>query len=308
MAARSIAFGLLAILLVGPRSYVLAQSEIPGAPSNAPPRVKDVTARAEGIGDKIEAIFFNVEIAENYFREEKIKNRLNGYLDQIGAKPGAGETHIFYVQALVANGRVTELKDFQYLTNGKTGEDALRESFTIDKSPGTEDRLNAVDGATKGARLVGLYVTASPEEGKFAIRGMSFTPDYYQKIQKEGLALREQRAKARAEEERIRAIRQQRAATHAANDQAARAQLQRDLARGPLPPGPAMFPPGPPSSGLPTIYLPPTTSAAQPSLAPTPSAPVAHPAVPFDPPPETKPVEPPASVPAKPGTAIPGPT
>jgi hypothetical protein len=256
-----------------------AQSKISGAPSNAPPRVTDVTDHAESIGDKVEVVFENINLVANYLREEKIRNRLEDYLNQIGAKPTAGEVHIFHVQALMNDTNVVDLKDFQYLTNGKTSEDALRESFAIEGAPGNEDRLY---GVPQGSRLVGIYVTATPEGGKFAIRGGTLSKEYYQKIRQEGLALRDKRAKERAEAERIESIRQQRAATHAASDPAAHAQLKRDISRGPLPPGPALFPSGPPAMSSPTTYLPPTRSGPQTTVTPMAPSPAAHPPVPFN--------------------------
>ncbi len=288
--------GLLSVVLAAQTSAALAQSTIPGAPSNAPPRVT-VTGRADGIADKVETFFENVNMWANHIRQEKIKGRLENYLNQIGAKPTPGEVHIFFVQALTNDSGYVELTDFQYLTYGKTAEDALRESFTLEHSPGTEDRL---DATRSGMRLAGIYVTATPEDGKFAIRGGSLSRDYYEKIRQEGLALRDKRAKERSEAERIEAIRKKRAATHAASDASAHAQLKRDIERGPLPPGPALFPPGPPSDTAPPVYLPPTQTGSQPTATPAPSQPSAHPRVPFDKPaPNTPPAD---------GPAIPGPT
>ncbi|ANY85546.1 hypothetical protein BB934_45860 (plasmid) [Microvirga ossetica] len=284
MAMRLVAVGLSAVLLGGQVVSALAQSRIPGAPSNAPPIGVDVTGRAEGIADTIENIFDNVNLWTSHFREEKIKGRLGDYLGRIGAKPTSGEIHLFYVQALVGNGSV-ELRDFQYLTHGKTYEDALRESFALENAPGTEDRL---EGTRPGTRLEGIYVSATPQDGNFAIRAGSLSKDYYQKIRQEGFALRDRRAKELAEAQRIQAIRQQRAATHAASDPAAAKQLRDARAKGPPRSGVEIEASRPSPHAARTVYLPPTRSGPsnpQPTIAPALTSPPAHPRVPFNQPP-----------------------
>lgn len=291
MIAKQYLAAVFAALLAAHPAPASGQSKIPGAPSNAPKIGVDVTGHAEGIGDKIEAVFFNIDMVATYLREEKIKGHLAEYLREIGAKPTPGEVHLFYVQALLNDsGNVVELRDYQYLTHGKTTVDAIRESFTLEGAPGTEDKLHAI---LPGTRLAGVYVSAHPNGDGYIIIGGSLTKEFYQKIRQEGLALRETRAKERAEAERIQEKRQQMAATHSANDGAAHAQLARDTAKGPLPPGPALFPSEVPQLGS-TVYLPPTKSGpmvnAGPAQAPT--KPAVHPPVKFSPPPpSTKPVE-----------------
>lgn len=135
MNARLFILGSSILFTAAPTFHAQAQSKIPGAPSNAPPRVTDATGHAEGIADKIEAVFQNVQMLADYVRQEKIAKRLEDYLKQMGAKPTPGEIHLFHVRALIYDSGYVELKDFQYLTKGKTVEDALRESFTLDNAP-----------------------------------------------------------------------------------------------------------------------------------------------------------------------------
>lgn len=217
----------------------------------------------------------------NYMRQEQIKGTLERYLTQIDAKPTAGQVQLFYVQALVGDKGYVELKDFQYLTHGKTTVDAMRESFALGGAPGTEDRL---DRTGPGMRLEGIYVTAYPEGEKFEIRGGPLTKDFYAKIHQEGMALRDQRAKERAEAQRIQALRDKHVSDYAAGDPAARARLQRDLARKPLPPGPVIFPSGAPAGRGDATSMTPTRSGPQPTMTatPFPSVPIAHPRVPFN--------------------------
>lgn len=281
MVTRIIITGLFALIFVAQFTRADAQSRIPGAPSNAPPIGVDVTGRAEDIGDKIQNVFENVDMVANYVRGERINTRLSEYLTQMGAKPTLGQIHLFYVQALVReDGQIDDLVDFQYLTQGKTTVDALRESFALETAPGTEDRI---DPTRSGTRLEGIYVTARSDGGKFAFTGGSLTKDFYWKIRQEGLALRDQRTKERAEAERIERIKAQRRASHAANDEAAKENLRRDRARGPLPPGPASFPPGAPPDRASPIGLPPTRTGPRPDAdAPSLTPPAAHPRVRFD--------------------------
>ncbi|MGV4796303.1 hypothetical protein [Rhizobium sp. F40D2] len=279
---RSLVYAFAAII-AGPVASPLAESKF-AMPSAAPKIGVDVTGRAEDIGDKIEAVFFNIDMVATYLREEKIKGRLGDYLKEIGAKPTPGEVHLFYIQSLVdANGNVVELRDFQYLTHGKTTVDAIKESFTLEDAPGTQDRI---DPLLPGTRLEGIYVSAHSDSDGYIIRGGSLNKDFYQKIRAEGLVLREQRAKDRAETKRLEEKLQKLRGAHAASDASAKAQLERDRARGPLPPGPALFPPGPPA-GSPTVYLPPTKTdqASNMEIGPLINPPAAHPRVPFNPPP-----------------------
>ena len=221
MTARPLFITLLTAAFTAFAVPVSAQSKIPGAPSNAPPRA-DVTSKGEGIADKVGAVFDNVDMWSSYFRQEKISDRLTDYLNQIGAKPAVGEVHVFYVQALTDDNGSVDLEDFQYLANGKTVEDALRKFFAVEHAPGTEDRI---DPTPNGTKLVGIYVTATSEDGKFVIRGGPLSKEYYQKLRQEGLALRDKRAKDLAEAQRIEAIRQKRSANHAAGDAEAHRQL-----------------------------------------------------------------------------------
>jgi hypothetical protein len=263
----------------------LAQSKVPGAPSNAPPRT-DVTTKAEDIANNVGAFFDNADMWSNYVRQEKISTRLTDYLNQIGAKPTAGEIHIFYVQALIRDNGSVNLEDFQYLANGKSVEDALRESFAVENAPGSE----RLDAKPLSANLVGIFVTATPEDGKFVIRGGPLSKEFSQKIRQEGFALHDKRAKDLAEAQRIEGIRQKRAANHAAGDVEAHRQLQVARERGPPRSGVELSGSGPPSAKPPDlkVYLPPTKSGSQSAASPAvplQSLPVAHPPVKFNQPP-----------------------
>ena len=138
------------------------------------------------------------------YAEAKIASSLERYLDQAGIKPAPGEVHIFYIQGFTDDNGVVVLKDFQYLSKGNTFEDALRESFTLEHAP-TKSRLDAI---LHGERLVGIYAMATAENGKIAIRGGSLSPDFYRRVRREGLALRDARdqeqAEAAAQEARAR--------------------------------------------------------------------------------------------------------
>lgn len=275
-----------------PIGFSFAQSRYP-MPSAAPKIGVDPTERAEGIEEKIETIFANIDMFENYRRQSTIEERLVSYLEEIGAKPTPGQVHLFYVQATVnAHGKITGLKDFQYLSHAKNTVDAIRESFTLEGAPGAHARMYSLK---TGATLAGIYVSAHPEGSKYIITGGSLTPAFYQKIRNEGLALREAREKQRAEEKRIADKRENLATAHAAGHQKAVDQYVRDVSRGPLPPGPALSSAGD-MTGAPTVYLPPTRGGSAPAaqVAPTITPPAAHPPVLFDsaPAPAPAPAEP----------------
>jgi hypothetical protein len=132
-------------------SSPLAQN---GVGHSTPPfLLANATDRADGIAEKIETFFENVNLWASDFREKTIQKQLEDYLNRIGAGPTAGEVHIFYVQAFTNDQGVVSLNDFQYLTHGKTSAAALRESFTLEHAPGTEARLV---GVPNGMRLVGI--------------------------------------------------------------------------------------------------------------------------------------------------------
>lgn len=283
--------------MISSAAPVHAQSKYP-MPSAAPKIGVDVTGRAEGIEDKVETTFANIDMAGSYRTQERIKNRLGEYLKKIGAVPTSGQVHVFYVQATMnAQGRIIGLKDFQYLTHGKTTIDAIRESFTLDGAPGVQARMYNLK---TGTSLAGIYVSAHPNGDGFIIRGGSLTPAFYQKIREEGLAIRDTRQKERAETKRIEEKRQQLVTAHAATDDEARRRLERDLNRPPLPPGPALS--SAEDLGAPSvIYLPPTRVDSAPvmSVSPTTSAPTAHPPVSFDQSPAPSQSSPPVDIPIK---------
>ncbi|SEH88718.1 hypothetical protein SAMN02799636_04289 [Methylobacterium sp. 275MFSha3.1] len=210
------------ILVLCP-GVVFAQSKIPGAPSNAPPRV-DLSGRADGIADKIENVFENINMVANFVREAQIKNTILSYLNDNGIKPEARDVHVFYVRAETNDSNAVYLKDYQYLAKGKGYSDAMRESFAVEDAPGTVDRLDAV---RKGMHIIGIYVTASSENGQFEIRGGSLSGEQYNKFRTEGLALRDERAKEKIESDRIQRIRQERAATHSSGQQRAVNEINR---------------------------------------------------------------------------------
>lgn len=290
MSTRANTLVLVALILLAPMGAT-AQSTIPGAPSNAPARTTvDVVQKADDISDRIETVRENFDMLANYLREQKIEDSLGKYLNRIGAEPSANQVHIFYVQAYMTDSGAVYLKDYQYLTNGKTGEDALRESFTVEHAPGTEDRLESVPA---GQKLVGIYVTATSENStSFSVRGITMDKEYYQKIRKEGLELRSTRAAARAEALRIADIRMARIAAHAAGEARARENFARDILRGPPRSGVEIEQTGPlrdfnnPVFGSSMIFQPsPTVGPSQaPQFDPL-MVPVAHPAIKFDQPP-----------------------
>ena len=243
---------------------------------------RNANARAEATADRVEAIFSNADMLGDYFRQNKIDRRLAAYLEEIGATPTPHQVHVFYVQAIVnAQGRVTQLKDFQYLTHGRTTVDAIRESFTLEGAPGVQSRMYNLK---TGTNLIGIYVSAHPEDNKFVIRGGPLTPAFYQEIREEGQALRVAREKERTEARRIEQKREELAAAYRRTHQEAINNLVADLRKSPLPPGPALSSSQPLSAYPPVVYPPPpqTGSALDRPITDTLLPPAAHPPVIFE--------------------------
>ncbi|SCY80801.1 hypothetical protein [Paracoccus tibetensis] len=276
---RCFVFGLFAALSTSPEpSYT--QSEHPRPTLNL-----DYSARAKGragaVADRVEAVFLNASMISDYLRQNQIKDRLESYLKEIGARPKFGEVHVFYVQATMnGQGAITEVKDFQYLTYGKTTVDAIRESFALDGAPGEQPTIYSLNSETK---IVGIYVSAYPGSNGFTITGGPLTPRFYHRIRSEGLALRDERDKKRAEAKRIGEKLEQLRAAHRSSHQQAIENIARDRRGSPLPSGPALS-----SSGLldadSQIYLPPTQTgtARGMNITPRPLSRAAHPPVRFD--------------------------